>query len=309
MNSKELPLVTIVTPTYNQAGYLAETIESVLAQDYPNIEYIVLNDGSTDNTEEVLHRYDGRLKWETQANMGQSKTLNKGWGMAAGKYLGYLSSDDVLYPSAVSELVKSLENDSGIVCAYPDSNLIDEKSTVVKEKVCRDFDLEELIVCQECYIGPGAIFRSDAYREVGGWKTYLKLAPDREFWMRLACHGKFHFERKVLAGYRVHRDSISYKNLSEEVAREYIRVLDEYFSNDNVPTTVESRKSEAYGRAKFIVARNLFRSSSFRRGVKVYQEACNDYPPLKKPKYILQLIKNIVGKPLRVAWGKLKGLF
>lgn len=309
MTTKEMPLVSIITPTYNQADYLAETIESVLAQDYQNIEYIVLNDGSSDHTEDVLRRYDGRIKWETQPNMGQPKTLNKGWDTAQGKYLGYLSSDDVLHPAAVSELVKALESDSAIVCAYPDSNLIDEKSIVVKERVCRDFHLEDLIICQECYIGPGAIFRSDTYRTVGGWKTSLKLAPDREFWMRLARHGRFYFETKVLAGYRVHRESISYKVVSEEVSREYIEVLDDYFSNEDISEAMRDRKSEAYGRAKFIIARNAFRAGNIARGIAVYREACRDYPSLKKPKYILQLIKNIIGKPLRMAWGKVKGLF
>lgn len=309
MTMKQLPLVSIVTPAYNQAEFLVETIESVLAQDYPNIEYIVLNDGSTDNTEEVLLRYEGRLKWETQKNMGQSKTLNKGWSISSGKYLGYLSSDDVLYPTAISDLVKILENDSEIVCVYPDSNLIDEKSIVVKERVCKGFDLEELIVCQECHIGPGAIFRSSIYRHVGGWKTHLKLAPDREFWMRLACHGEFHFKSKVLAGYRIHSNSISYKDVSEEISREYIEVLDDYFSGDSFSEKISCRKSEAYGRAKFIVARNSFRSGNIYRGIKIYSEACSDYPQLRSPKYILQLVKNVIGKPLRLAWGKFKGCF
>ncbi len=307
MKSGKFPLVSIVTPVYNQAEYLAETIESVLAQDYPNIEYIVLNDGSTDHTEKVLSHYTGRLKWETQGNIGQSETLNKGWNASGGKYLGYLSSDDLLHPTAVSELVKALENDVDIVCAYPDCTLINERSVVIKNRVCREFDLEELIVCQECYIGPGAIFRSDAYRRVGGWKAHLKLAPDREFWMRLAGHGSFHFEKKVLAGYRVHRASISYKDVSEDISREYLKVLDDYFSSENVPINVEERRMEAYGRAKFIVARNLFRSGNISRGIEIYGEACRSYHPLKKPRYVLQLMKNVISKPLRLAWGALKG--
>lgn len=308
MNTEKFPLVSIVTPAYNQAEYLVETIESVLAQDYPNIEYIVLNDGSSDGTEEILRRYEGRLKWETQENMGQPRTLNKGWSSSRGKYLGYLSSDDVLHPTAVSDLVKVLESELDVVCAYPDSNLINERSLVVKERICKGFDLEELIVCQECHIGPGAIFRSSVYRQVGGWKEHLKLAPDREFWMRLASHGEFYFESKVLAGYRVHRNSISYKDISEEISREYIKVLDEYFSGKSIYENIKIRKSEAYGRAKFIVARNSFRAGNLRRGIEVYSEACSDYPQLKKPKYIYQLVRNVVGKPLRVAWGKLKGL-
>lgn len=309
MTASEFPLVSIVTPTYNQAEFLAETIESVLAQDYPNIEYVVINDGSTDHTEEVLRRYGDRLKWTTQCNIGQSETLNKGWRVSAGKYLGYLSSDDLLYPTAISELVKVLENDLNIVCAYPNSNLIDERSVVVKESVCRAFDLEELIVCQECHIGPGAIFRSDAFRKVGGWRADLRLAPDREFWMRLAGHGSFYFEENILAGYRIHPSSISYKDVSEAVTKEYLKVLDDYFSSGRVLVNIERRREEAYGRAKFIVARNLLRSGNACRGVKMYREACESYPILKSPRYKIQLLRNVIGKPLRLAWGKLKGFF
>lgn len=133
MTARELSLVSIVTPAFNQAKYLVETIESVLAQDYPNIEYIVLNDGSTDNTEEILRRYEGFLKWETQKNMGQSKTLNKGWSISSGKYLGYLSSDDILYPNAVSELVEVLERLPEIGVSYCDFDIINEHGTHVKK--------------------------------------------------------------------------------------------------------------------------------------------------------------------------------
>ena len=82
--TKKFPLVSIVTPTYNQAKYLTETIEKVLAQDYPNIEYIVLDDGSTDETPEILKKYSGKIRYERHANMGQARTLNKGWAMSSG---------------------------------------------------------------------------------------------------------------------------------------------------------------------------------------------------------------------------------
>ena len=124
--AKLRPTVSIVTPAYNQADYLAETIDSVLAQDYPNLEYLVLDDGSTDTTPEVLQRYDGRLNWERHANMGQSSTLNKGWSQARGTYLGYLSSDDRLLPHAVSRLVDALDSHPEVSVVYCDFNLIDK---------------------------------------------------------------------------------------------------------------------------------------------------------------------------------------
>lgn len=303
------PLVSIVTPTYNQADYLAETIESVLAQDYPNIEYIVLDDGSTDATPEVLSRYKGRVRWERHDNLGQARTLNKGWAMSKGAIIGYLSSDDILYPGAISKLVAMLDGDDAIVCVFPDAALIDHQSRVVKKSVCKPFDLGELIVRQECYIGPGALFRRSAFDAVGGWKPELKLAPDREFWIHLAAHGRFEMHHEVLAGYRLHPASISYKDVSEEVGGEYLWVLDQYFGAAWVPAEVLLRKSEAYGYAQLVLARNCFRAGRLKRGWALYKEACRLHPPLRNADVKIRILRNVVSKPARIALSALRSLF
>jgi glycosyltransferase involved in cell wall biosynthesis len=302
-------ILTLVTPAYNQGNYLAETIDSVLAQDYAAIDYQVIDDGSTDSTPQVLERYAGRLQAERQANLGQVRTLNKGWARASGKYLGYLSSDDTLYPRAVSKLIAVLEADPGIACVFPDADLIDEQSRVIKRGVCRPFDLAELVVRQECYIAPGAIFRRSAFEAVGGWKPELRLAPDREFWMRLATQGRIHFHQESLAGYRMHPKSISYKDVSEETSREYIRVLDDYFSSPGVPAGIAARKAEAYGYATLILARNRFRAGDLRRGAQLYQEACSLHPPLGAAGVKARLLRNVISKPVRIAIAGLRSAF
>ena len=304
---QRFPLVSIVTPAYNQAEYLAETIDSVLAQDYSSIEYIVLDDGSTDHTAAVLARYEGRIRGMRQNNMGQARTLNKGWQLARGSYIGYLSSDDVLHPAAVGKMVRALESDERIVCAFPDSDLIDATSKVVKRNVCRPFDLESLVVKQECYIGPGALFRRSAYEAAGGWRPELKLAPDREFWIRLADHGEFHFVPESLAGYRIHPRSISYKVVSEEVSCEYLLVLDEYFGKATVPESIARRRQEAYGHAKLLLARNAFRAGRLSRGYELYREACGLHRKLASPAVKMTLLRNVISKPARVLISKLRG--
>lgn len=296
---QELPLVSIVTPTYNQAEYLSETIESVLSQTYQRIEYIVLDDGSTDNTQEVLSKFDGRIRHERHSNIGQAQTLNKGWSLCKGKYIGYLSSDDLLYPSAVSELVALLEKDQSIVCAFPDSDLIDNYSRVIKRNVCHPFDLSDTVIRQECYIGPGAIFRKTAFYSLGGWREDLKLAPDREFWIRISSLGRIEMCNSVLAGYRMHSDSISYKVVSEDVSREYVRVLDGYFSGSDIPQNIVNRKNDAYGYAYLLLARNSFRGGNFRRGVELYGVACSHCAELKGYKFKLRLVRNVLSRPIR----------
>ena len=98
----KLPLVSIVTPTFNQASFLEQTINSILSQDYPFIEYIVINDGSTDETAYILEKYKNRLKFVNQKNLGQVSALNYGWSLCNGDILGYISSDDLLDNNAIS---------------------------------------------------------------------------------------------------------------------------------------------------------------------------------------------------------------
>jgi glycosyltransferase involved in cell wall biosynthesis len=308
------PLITLVTPVFNQSNYLEVTMRSVLCQSYSELEYIVIDDGSRDESLSVAKRvaqeFPGRVTVLTQTNIGQAATLNRGWGLARGKYLGYLSSDDVISPNALDKLIRLLESDNNIVCVFPDSDLIDSHGKVVKKNVCQPFSLEELVVRQECYIGPGALFRRDAYDIIGGWDIGLKLAPDREFWIRLAGQGKIEFLSETLAGYRLHPKSISYKDVSEEIGLEYIRVLDKYFNGDygNPLNSVLDRRDEAYAYATLILARNNLRSGNFRRGMQLYKKACLLNRDFKRFNTKSKLIRNVLSKPARVLWAGMKSL-
>jgi glycosyltransferase involved in cell wall biosynthesis len=304
----EAPLLSLVTPAYNQGAYLAETLDSVLAQDLPGLDHLVVDDGSTDATPSVLQRYAGRVRWQRQANQGQARTLNAAWAQSRGEYLAYLSSDDILYPGALRKLVAVLQADPAAVCVFPDADLIDDRSRVLKRGVCRPFDLAQLVVEQECYIGPGAVFRRSAFAAVGGWKPELRLAPDREFWMRLASQGAIRFHRESLAGYRMHPQSISFKDVSEETSREYLRVLDGYFASPGVPAEILARRDEAYGNATLLLARNRFRAGDLRRGAALYREACGLHPGLRSARVRLRLVRNVASKPARVALASLRSL-
>lgn len=306
-NGGDLPLVSIVTPTYNQADYLAETIDSVLAQTYPAIEYIVVDDGSTDGTRDVLAAYGARLSWSSQPNAGQVRTLNAAWERCTGRYLTYLSSDDLLHPEAIARLVQHLERNPKAACVFPDADLIDSTSNVVRRKVCRPFDLEALIVEQECHIGPGALWRQSAHEAVGGWRPDLRLAPDREFWMRLARVGRIDFLPDVLAGYRLHPQSISYKVVSEAASMEYIRVLDDYYAAGAGPGIAE-RRDEAYGRAHLLIARNCYRGRDFAAGNRHYAEARRLHPPLGGLSYRMQIARTVISKPIRATLARLRAL-
>ncbi len=248
---QNLPRVSIVTPTYNQAEYLAETIDSVLAQDYPNIEYIVLDDGSTDSTSEVLRRYGDRVRWERHDNIGQANTLNRGWKMAQGSLIGYLSSDDRLETNAISKLVTALIERPDAVVAYCDFNLIDAVGRCFRTVKTEDFNEVRLRVELVCQPGPGAMFRREVFDRTGGWAGHLRQVPDFEFWLRASKFGTFVRIPQVLAHYRIHDDSASFRYISSEQSVEVISVMTNYWDSQIGPAVTHSLST-----AHLIAAKN-----------------------------------------------------
>src|SRR5512132_3263811 len=120
-SSTTQPIVSDVTPAYNQAAFLRDTIESVLSQDYPAIEHQIIDDGSTDETPEILKEYEGRAWIERHENRGQTPTINKGWARAKGEILTWLNSDDTFLPGAVSTAVDYLQKNPDVGIIFGDT--------------------------------------------------------------------------------------------------------------------------------------------------------------------------------------------
>ena len=160
------PLVTIVTPTFNQAEFIVDTVESVLNQTYQYIEYLVIDDGSTDVTPELMRCYDKKLSYIQQENMGQAATLNRGWHLSAGQIIGYLSSDDCLKPTAVEELVKALLDSPDAILVYPDFDLIDASGNVFRQVQTEEFSIDRLEIDLVCQPGPGALFKKEIFKKI-----------------------------------------------------------------------------------------------------------------------------------------------
>lgn len=268
----ELPLVSIVTPTYNQAEYLTETIESVLAQTYPNIEYIVLDDGSTDNTQEVLSRFYGRIRYERHSNVGQAKTLNRGWAMSSGSLLGYLSSDDRLSADAVARLVEGLTQHTEAAVAYCDYDLIDAKGRPFRSVKAEDYCVERLTVDLICQPGPGALFRREVFEHTGGWNETLRQVPDFEFWLRASRFGCFLRVPETLAHYRIHEGSASFRSISSERSLEIVRVMEKYWDGDD-----SEKASRSLAKSKIVAGKNHMQSGRLIDGLKICFDAffCN----------------------------------
>jgi glycosyltransferase involved in cell wall biosynthesis len=248
------PLVTIITPAYNRASFLEETIQSVLAQDYPCIEYIVLDDGSTDNTREVLEKYSGTIYWESHSNMGETRTANKGFGMTKGEIVCVVNSDDPLLPGAVNTAVEFLQSHSDILVAYPDWIRIGPDSKVIDYVQVPEFDYLYMLRRHQCIVGPGAFTRRKSFDLTGMRDPDFKYVADFEYWLRLGLYGPFARIPKTLATFRVHSDSTSVAQRGAEMADEHIRMIQKFYSYPNLPPKVLEVRSEAFSWAHYVAA-------------------------------------------------------
>jgi glycosyltransferase involved in cell wall biosynthesis len=263
---EELPLVTIITPAYNRASFLDETIQSVLTQDYPRIEYIVLDDGSTDHTREVLKRYSGKIYWETHPNMGESRTVNKGFGMAKGDIVCVVNSDDPLLPGAVSAAVALMQEQQDVLAAYPDWKEIGPKSESIKEVTLPDYDIRNMLFTFDVAMGPGTFIRRKAFDLVGMRDPQLKYTGDLEFWFRLALHGKLAHIPETLATHRSHPDSASVLDRGAKMANELVFLVKKVYADPNLPSQVHRYRSKVLSFAHCVAASycGADRSAAFR---------------------------------------------
>lgn len=303
-------LVSIVIPSYNHGRYLAAAIDSILAQDYPHIELIVIDDGSTDGSPDVLKKYGTRFHWEIQPNQGQVATLNRGWLMSRGEILGYLSADDVLLPGAVSSSVSCLQRNPDAVLAYCDFNLIDPGSAVVRRVRTPEFDYREMLTKMLCPPGPGAFFRRSAFEKAGTWHTGFKQLLDYEYWLRLGLHGRFVRIPEVLAAYRVHPGSQSFASTSRIRPEEPVKIIEAYFDSALVPENLRSARIEALSTAHLLSSRLHFRVGNFGQGMAAMQRAFSLHPRTMLSWRTLRITFNALFNRIghRMLW-TLRGIF
>jgi glycosyltransferase involved in cell wall biosynthesis len=249
-----LTQVSIITPAYNRAAYLDETIQSVLDQDYAHIEYIVLDDGSTDNTGEVLNKYKGRLISETHSNMGETQTVNKGLRMVKGEIIAVVNSDDPLLPRAVSTAAAFMETHPEILVAYPDWNKIGPDSEVIEHVEVPEYDYLDMLRRHHCVVGPGAFIRRKAFEEAGVRDPEFTYVADFEYWLRLGLHGPFARIPNTLATFRVHPVSASVSHKGAVMAQEHILLMKKFYSFPALPQEILRIRSEAFSSAHYVAA-------------------------------------------------------
>ena len=260
MNSRS-PLLTIITPAYNAEDFISETINSVLEARIPvEYEYLVINDGSKDGTGNILKSFDNRIRYFEHANIGESKTVNRGIELAAGKYILVINADDPLFsPDLIINGINLLESDEEIAAVYPDWRMIDTHGKQLKNVIVPEFSMELLLGMLRSLPGPGTLFRSDLAKEIGGRNPKWKYVSDYDFWLRLSTKGKIVHLPGILAQWRDHQNSASTAHRGKEMALERVNVIEDFLSDNEVSNSLASM---ALGNAYYMSARLAYFDSS-----------------------------------------------
>jgi glycosyltransferase involved in cell wall biosynthesis len=294
------PRVSIVTPSYNQGAFLEETIVSVLEQDYPDVEYIVVDDGSTDGSVEIVRRYGNRLAWwASQPNAGQVAAINRGFERATGEILGWINADDTLLPGAISTVVGELERDPGLLLVYGDALFIDEESREVGYLPARQFDVPCMLRALENHVvQPGSLFRRRALELAGPLDERAYYFFDFEFAIRLGAVGRAKRLRKPLATYRVHPDSKSV-GAPLRKAVDYERVAEGFVPGPAFPERWRPLAGEAQAAAYLGAGEYFYAALELERSRRAFARALR-----LQPRYLLQrrprslALKSLLPRPV-----------
>jgi len=217
--------VSIVTPSFNQARFLPATLASLRAQDYPAIEHLVMDGGSTDGSVDILRQTTG-LQWVSEPDAGQVAALNKGFERATGDVLAWLNADDLFFPNTVATAMRAL-TETGADLVYGDLDIMDESGRVLRQSHGIPFDYRVLLYGIN-YIGQQTVFfRRSLWERAGPLRADLDNAFDHELWLRMAAHGRLVYVPGLRAQIRYHaaaksvaRAGVTAEN-TQRIRREY----------------------------------------------------------------------------------------
>jgi len=266
------PKISIITPSFNQSQFLEETILSVVNQAYPNLEYIIMDGGSTDGSVEIIKKYAHRLTyWESEPDHGQSHAINKGFKRATGELAAWLNSDDLLTPGALQEAAEIYNEDPSLGFIHGISELIDENGNSQNKHFGSEFDLiENLITSQNTVAQQSTFINRQCLESIGFLDESLHMSMDWDLWLRLGARYSSRFVPKVWSKTR-HWPMTKTKTQLLSSGDEHIRIAKKLIEDKELKLSKEiERKALAagYGRKAFLEFqeghRNTFKACLFR---------------------------------------------
>lgn len=228
-------LVSVIVPTYNRADFIAATLDSIRNQSYSNFEVLIIDDGSTDDTERIVDRFiktDSRFKYYKQKNSERAIARKEGLKKAQGEYICFLDSDDLWYSHKLERQINLFEQDPELVCVYSAVNRIDHKGQSLK-KAPRQHEgysgnIYHKLLERNFIASPSPLIRKHYLDKIGDQKTELIPYEDWDFWLRLSKLGKFYFIQEALADYRIHLGQSTYNVNAEHIEDISLKILEEH---------------------------------------------------------------------------------
>ncbi|MCA1899250.1 MAG: glycosyltransferase [Chloroflexi bacterium] len=291
-----MTLVSIVTPSFNQAAYLERTIQSVLNQDYPNIEYIVIDGGSTDDSAAIIKKYADKLAyWISEKDRGQADAVNKGFARATGDIFAWLNSDDYYLEGAISAAVKVFEKNPDAALVYGNMLAVDGDGKIFNALTYKQLTLEDLLCFQ--IIGQPAVFmRRSAWQAAGGLDLNLHFMLDHHLWIRIARRGKILRANQFWAAARYHPAA---KNVAQAAAfgREAFRILDFAAQDEALAPVLARVRRRARAAAHRVDSRYLLDGGQPAAALSAWTRALLLHPPtaLARMNILASIFLNLLG--------------
>ncbi len=275
--SGDMPLVSVVTPSYNQVDYLTQTIESVLAQDYPNLEYLVVDGGSTDGSPQIIRRYADKLAWwVSEKDRGQAEAINKGLTRATGKYVAWLNSDDYYLPGAIRQAVAALEAHPQAGFVYGQLQSVDAGGRHFHTITYQQYDLSDLLAFR--IIGQPAVFmRREVLAQAGLLDLSYHYLLDHQLWIRLAALAPGRYVPQPWAAARQHAGA---KNVAQAAGfgAEVYRILDWAQEQPQLAAVIDANRRKVLAGAHRLNARYLLDGGAAGESFKAYMQALWQQP-------------------------------
>ena len=290
------PLVSVVTPSFNQARYLEQTICSVLDQEYSHVEYLVIDGASKDGSVEIIKKYESKLAyWVSEKDSGQAEAVNKGLSSAKGEIIAWLNSDDYYLPGAISSAVKIFEENPDVVLVYGDMLAVDQNGQTINLMRYGQLSLVDLL-CFQIIGQPSVFFRKDALQKAGLLDTTFHFLLDHHLWIRIAQYGKILHISQTWSAARYHAEA---KNRAKaaEFGHEAFRILDWAQKQPDLTGTVSGVERRARASAHRVDARYLLDGGQPWSALKAWMRALFIHPPtaLKRLNIFVSALLNLSG--------------
>lgn len=306
-DGSEWPRISIVTPSYNQGEFIEETIRSVLLQSYPNLEYIIIDGGSTDNSVEIIKKYESYLAyWVSEPDKGQSHALNKGFRKATGELVGWQNSDDYYHPQAFEQTAIASKIFKKFNVIYGSTDNVDINGNFLRRYPVSEFDLDKMIphlnMCNQSLFFHKIIFDENNFIDES-----LEHAMDLDFFIKLAVKGyQFKFSPDIKGYYRIHGNAKTSKQY-DIYSQDCIKIYKNIYNNKTLPVSIRRKAINCiYGLC--LDNFRVLKLDNFRRNVK--ELATLAWLKIFAPRLIFQYIISFLGernlKSIKYIYSKLQ---